>query len=265
MRIRRCLLAALVLAGLSGAGHPASAGSGDNKRPPVAYLWDPAIFPLDENGHVLVDKDYKPIYRTADPGIPAYDRPSGRVVGRIGPACTGPACDTLDIVLVRPGRPTLVVPQDEWGYEVRGLVSDDPVRVEGERAWARVKPLEGKAEDAVWVSVRKADVHAHTDLATAVRRPDTWCTAPGRCRPFKAAERSAFKAAETAREGLCASVYSIQGVVTKGSRRYYAVEHRKDQGDPDAPPLPRGLPTRGFVPVLDRSGADIGYFYPRGC
>lgn len=265
MGIRITLLAALVSAGLSGSGLQASASSAGDQRPPVAFLWDPAIFPLDENGQALLDKDFKRIYRAGDPGIPAYDRPSGRIVGRIGPACTGPTCDTLDMVLARPGRSTLVVPQGEWGYEVRGLVTDDPVRVQGERAWARVKPLGGTANDAVWVSIRKADVHFHVDLATFVKVPDTWCTAPGRCRPFTAAEKKAFGAAEAAREGLCSSVYSIKGVRTAGSRRYYAVEQRKDEGDPDAPPLPRLMPVKGYVPVLNRSGTDIGYFHSRGC
>jgi hypothetical protein len=265
MRSRGKLLAALVSAGLSGPGLPASASSAGDQRPPVAYLWDSAIFPLDENGQVLLDGDYKRIYRTTDPGIPAYDRPSGRIVGRIGPACTGPTCDDPDMVLVRPGRSTLVVPQDEWGYEVRGLVTGDPVRFEGERAWARIRPAEGTAKDAVWVSVRKADVHFHVNLATSVRAPDTWCSAPGRCRPFTRAETKAFAAAEAAREGLCSSVYSIQGVKARGARRYYAVEHRKDEGDPGAPPLPAILPTKGYVPVLNRSGFDIGYFYARGC
>ena len=265
MRIRRDLLAALVSAGLFGPGFPAAAGSAGDQKPPVAYLWDPTIFPLDENGQVLLDRDFKRIYRTADPGIPAHDRPSGRIVGRIGPACTGPTCNDPDMVLVRPGQPTLVVPQDEWGYEVRGLVTGDPVRFEGERAWARVRPLGGRAKDTVWVSVSKADVHFHVNLATSVRAPDTWCSAPGRCRPFTPAEKKAFGAAEAAREGICSSVYSIQGVRTQGARRYYAVEHRKDEGDPDAPPLPPILPAKGYVPVLNRSGADIGYFYSRGC
>jgi hypothetical protein len=233
----------------------------------VAYLWDPTIFPIDENGHGTA-------HTADDPGIPAYDRPSGRVVGRIGPACTGPGCanhctepecETFATVLKRPGRPDVVVPTDEWTYEIKGLVTFDPVRFVGKRAWGQVRPVGGTDADAVWVSVKSADVHLHVNRVTTIATPDTWCTAPGRCRGFTAAETKAFKAAEAAREGECAFVYSVRGVRTAGSRQYYAVEHRKGEGNPDVPPLPAVLPTKGYVPVLKRSGAHIGYFYSRGC
>lgn len=257
MLARRAVVACILALASFGAALTAASAAAPG-GPIVAYLWDPTIFPIDENGHATG-------HAAVDPGIPAYDRPSGRVVGRIGPACTGPDCNQFDTLLKRPGRPHLVVPTAEWDYEIKGLVTFDPVRFVGKQAWGQVRPIGGTDADAVWVSVKSADAHLHVNKATTIATPDTWCTAPGRCRAFTAAETKAFKAAESAREGECASVYSVRGVRTAGSRQYYAVEHRKDEGNPDVPPLPAVLPTKGYVPVLNRKGADIGYFYSRGC
>lgn len=200
--------------------------------------------------------------------LPAYDKPSGRVIGEIvlvNPHCvsqTPPADCEQGLaweLRLKSGR-GIALPTAEYSYGTDALVArGKSIDAPNGMAWSPVTTSRG----IFWVSTLKQEVHRFEELASFVEELDQWCTLPGKCAapsPEMVRELERVRAGEVVLLS-CNLGYNITGIVTREGERYYRLE----RPDLDAGSAPTSLPKVGFTPVRTKAGAHSGAFSPRGC
>lgn len=224
-------------------------------RPIEAFISPPQLFPAEGSPRA----PYTP--------LPAFDRPSGKPIGQVvadlspcpagddGYACGAPRAWYLKL----PDGRRIELFHDMVGYDQESLVTYRPVRRQSNKAWSQVEYAGGK----FWVQTPSNETQDYESLASWPGNLETWCSRPDKCTPLAAAMRKEIEralAGEFKLESIGDQPYRIDGIVTRGGRRYYKVTLNKTVSGPRP-----ALPKSGYIPTRRKDGSHVGQFSPKGC
>jgi hypothetical protein len=202
--------------------------------------------------------------------VPAYNRPSGQVVGQLvlnhpELASSGAdACDARPVIqLLEPGQAPAALLTREIAYE-HAVPAVFAQQAQGTKRWYQVRDEQGRQ---AWLAEPTGTLwrclSLESDLVQGLARLPETCTPQGHCTAAPSALQAAAEQAGATRPGCFGNAYDIIGpvITPPGSRRVYRVALAPELVSEWGTRLPR----QALVPTCDAQQVWTGFFFARGC